>query len=102
MTYEEMKKAYEEAPRVQNTEYNLAVHEMRLTLEKAATEHGISDRYISIYDDSCMSPIKMGVNWSAIGTTNPADTRSFAEVLAIAADLAENFKYNGFVIDYTV
>lgn len=46
------------------------------------------------------SPIRMGVNWSAIGTTSPEETEEFAHALLKAAEDCRNFKYNGYVIDW--
>lgn len=46
-------------------------------------------------------PIQMGVNWPAMGTKSPSATAAFAEKLGNAALAAEDFKYNGYVIDYT-
>ena len=52
----------------------------------------------SIYGDS---PIQVGVNWAATGTVSPEETEEFARTLLKAAEDCRNFKYNGYVIDWT-
>ena len=102
MTYEEKWKAYEEAPRVNKRAYYKAEKELKEKIEQAAKDLQVDRGRVEIYDFECgIAPIRLGVNWSAIGTTSPEDTRAFAELLRIAADLAESFKYNGFVVDYS-
>lgn len=46
------------------------------------------------------SPIRVGVNWSAIGTVSLEETEEFAHALLKAAEDCRNFKYNGYVIDW--
>ena len=52
----------------------------------------------SIYEDS---GIQMGVNWAAIGTVSPEKAEEFARTLSEAIEDCKNFKYNGYVIDWT-
>ena len=52
----------------------------------------------SIYEKS---PIQVGVNWAATGTVSPEETEEFAHALLKAAEDCRNFKYNGYVIDWT-
>ena len=52
----------------------------------------------SIYEDS---GIQMGVNWAAMGTVSPEKAEEFAHTLLEAAEDCRNFKYNGYVIDWT-
>ncbi len=47
------------------------------------------------------SPIQVGVNWAATGTVSPEETEEFAHALLQAAEDCRNFKYNGYVIDWT-
>ena len=47
------------------------------------------------------SPIQVGVNWAATGTVSPVETEEFAHALLKAAEDCRNFKYNGYVIDWT-
>lgn len=47
------------------------------------------------------SPIQMGVNWAAIGTVSPEEAEEFAHALLEAAEVCRNFKYNGYVIDWS-
>ena len=52
----------------------------------------------SIYEKS---PIQVGVNWAATGTVSPEETEEFAHALLKAVEDCRNFKYNGYVIDWT-
>ena len=58
------------------------------------------DRRIEVYDmGGCFNePVRLGVNWGAIGTVPAAEAREFARRLMEAADAAEKFEYNGYVI----
>ena len=47
------------------------------------------------------SPIQAGVNWAATGTVSPEETEEFAHTLLKAVEDCRNFKYNGYVIDWT-
>lgn len=47
------------------------------------------------------SPIQMGINWAAIGTVSPEEAEEFAHTLLEAAEDCRNFKYNGYVIDWS-
>ena len=47
------------------------------------------------------SAIRLGVNWAAIGTVSPEETEEFAHTLLEAAKDCRNFKYNGYVIDWS-
>ena len=46
-------------------------------------------------------PIRLGVNWAACGTVLPKDAAKFGDRLLDAAMAAEEFLYNGYVIDYS-
>ena len=52
----------------------------------------------SIYEDS---GIQMGINWASIGTVSPEKAEEFARTLSEAIEDCKNFKYNGYVIDWT-
>lgn len=45
-------------------------------------------------------PIRIGVNWSACGTVDPAEAREFLCLLEEAIEQAEDFPYNGYMIDW--
>ena len=77
------------------------------TFQKALTDlqrdvSASSDRRIEVYEINQFSdePIQLGVNWSAIGTVPAAEAQEFAQKLMNAAVAAENFKYNGYTIDW--
>ena len=60
--------------------------------------------YFEIYEIGSIfesSPIQVGVNWAAMGTVSPEETEEFACALLKAAEDCKNFKYNGYVIDWT-
>lgn len=58
---------------------------------------------INIYDmaGTPEDPIRLGVNWAARGTVLPKDAAKFGDRLLDAAMAAEEFLYNGYVIDYS-
>lgn len=45
-------------------------------------------------------PVKMGVQWASFGTKSPAEAAEYANRILDAAMAAENFVYNGYVVDY--
>ena len=61
-----------------------------------------SDRRIEIFElpNDENEGIRLGVNWASIGTVPADEAREFAQLLMAAATAAENFEYNGYVIDY--
>ena len=48
------------------------------------------------------SPVQIGINWAAIGTVSPEEAEEFAHTLLEAAEDCRNFKYNGYVIDWSI
>ena len=58
---------------------------------------------INIYDmaGTPEDPIRLGVNWAARGTVLPKDAAKFGDRLLDAAMAAEEFLYNGYVINYS-
>ena len=45
--------------------------------------------------------LKARVNWGAIGSTEPEVALAFSKVLMKASELANNYKYNGYIIDWS-
>lgn len=73
-----------------------------LALSKLQAELDL-DRTITVYDmgsDFGNEPIRLGVNWSAIGTVPASEAVDFAQRLMDAAKAAEGFEYNGYVVTY--
>ena len=46
-------------------------------------------------------PVNLGINWAAIGSVTPDEADVFADRLKVAAEACRNFKYNGYMIDYS-
>lgn len=46
------------------------------------------------------TPVKLGVQWASLGTRSPAEAAEYANRILDAAMDAENFVYNGYVVDY--
>lgn len=46
------------------------------------------------------TPVRMGVQWASFGTKSPAEAAEYANRILDAAMAAENFVYNGYVVDY--
>lgn len=73
-----------------------------LALSKLQAELDL-DRTITVYDMGSNfgnEPIRLGVNWSAIGTVPASEAVDFAQRLLDAAKAAEGFEYNGYVVTY--
>ena len=82
----------------------ISFEEYRRELSKLQKKYGKGNSRVeifpmdSIYEDS---GIQMGVNWAAIGTVSPEKAEEFARTLSEAIEDCKNFKYNGYVIDWT-
>ncbi len=50
------------------------------------------------YEDA---PVNLGISWASIGTVTPDEADVFADRLKVAAEACRNFKYNGYIIDYS-
>ena len=73
-----------------------------LALSKLQAELDL-DRTLTVYDMGSNfgnEPIRLGVNWSAIGTVPASEAVDFAQRLMDAAKAAEGFEYNGYVVTY--
>ena len=73
-----------------------------LALSKLQAELDL-DRTITVYDMGSNfgnDPIRLRVNWSAIGTVPASEAVDFAQRLMDAAKAAEGFEYNGYVVTY--
>lgn len=46
------------------------------------------------------TPVSMGVQWASFGTKRPAEAAEYANRILDAAMAAENFVYNGYVVDF--
>ena len=82
----------------------VSFEEYRRELSKLQKKYGKGNSRVeifpmdSIYEDS---GIQMGVNWASIGTVSPERAEEFARTLSEAVEDCKNFKYNGYVIDWT-
>lgn len=45
--------------------------------------------------------IQMGINWASVGTVSSNKAVAFAEKIITVSQLVENYKYNGYIVDYT-
>lgn len=45
-------------------------------------------------------PVRLVVQWASLGTKSPAEAAEYANRILDAAMAAENFVYNGYVVDY--
>ena len=80
--------------------YREFYHELNKIREKYC-----SDGDIYIADMSGFTPddvpVNLGINWAAIGSVTPDEADVFADRLKVAAEACRNFKYNGYIIDYS-
>lgn len=82
----------------------VSFEEYRRELSKLQRKYGSYASHIGIFELSDAledSPIQIGVNWASIGTVSPEEAEEFAHTLLEAAEDCRNFKYNGYVIDWT-
>ena len=92
-----------EIKRVDYEEYCVARREMQNELDKFSVQlFGVSGMYVEVYADFGYSkPIEAEVNWGAIGAAPAEEAVKFAQLLTKAAELAKNFKFNGYKVYYT-
>ena len=82
----------------------VSFEEYRRELSKLQKKYGKGNSRVeifpmdSIYEDS---GIQMGVNWASIGTVSPEKAEEVARTLSEGIEDCRNFKYNGYVIDWT-
>ena len=108
LTEAESKEAYELYSRLEDRLYEIRHPEKSVKkvpyqeYNKALCEvqKSVGDR-VDIYDmgGSFGMPVSLGVNWSAIGTVTSDEALTFEDV-AKAAKLAQEFPYNGYMIEY--
>lgn len=109
LTEAESKEAYELYSRLEDRLYEIRHPEKSVKkvsyqeYNKALCEvqKSVGDR-VDIYDmgGSFGMPVSLGVNWSAIGTVTSDEALTFAEDVAKAAKLVQEFPYNGYMIEY--
>lgn len=89
-------------PKISYEEYCEARNEMQKELREFADQlfPQKGSRYVEIYTDFWFGKgIESQVNWSAIGSVSAEEAIKFAQLLTKAAELAKNFKYNGYKVD---
>lgn len=113
LTEAESKEAYELYSRLENrlSEINHPEKQEEQSVKKVSykeydkalreAQKNVGDQ-VDLYEMgvSFERPISIGVNWSAIGTVTPDEAMKFAENIAKAAKLAQEFPYNGYMIEY--
>ena len=90
----------QEPKTVNYREYRRELSELQRKYER----RGNNGSHIEIFelgDALENSSIQLGINWSAIGTVSPEEAEEFAHTLLEAAEDCRNFKYNGYVIDWS-
>ena len=87
----------EDAPRrVSWHEFDRALYELRSQFCEGQHHVDICD----MTGYGADAPIQLGVNWAALGTVQPEQTREFIALLEEALKKIEEFPYNGYVKDY--
>lgn len=89
---------------LENEIKHVSFEEYRRELYKLQRKYGNDNSHVEIFelgDALENSPIRMGVNWASIGTVSPEEAEEFARTLSEAIEDCRNFKYNGYVIDWT-
>ena len=83
----------------------VSYEEYRRELYKLQRKYGNGRPHVEIFEMGGIyedSTIQVGVNWAATGTVSPEETEEFAHTLLKAAEDCRNFKYNGYVIDWSM
>lgn len=84
-------------------EFNKQVKIINESIEKFAIEQGFEDGQAVFIQNTAIYPnpfIQMGVNDYSTGAMNPKQALIYAKVLRRAEKEAENFKYNGYKIQF--
>ena len=79
--------------------------EYKRELYKLQEKYEGYDSHISIFESNNAyegSIIQVSVNWSSIGAASVEKARKFAHTLSEALEDCGNFKYNGYVIDWSM
>ena len=79
--------------------------EYKRELYKLQEKYEGPDSHISIFEsnNTCEgSTIQVSVNWSSIGAVSIEEAKEFARTLSEALEDCENFKYNGYVINWSM
>lgn len=90
---------------VKYNEYQIAVAEMEARIDDFRRNGSGCWSYLTpfsnknglSFDDK---PIEMQINWCANGSVDLDKAEQFADELKEAIELARNFKYNGYAIEY--
>ncbi len=72
-------------------------------LEALQAQFSNEDDGIQIFNRNSLwsdAPVSLGVQWASFGTKSPAEAAEYANRILDAAMAAENFVYNGYVVDY--
>lgn len=89
----------QEIKTVSYREFSRELHKLQSKYENSTRPHILIHESDSVFEDSS---IQLSVNWSSIGSVSPEEARKFAHTLLEATKDCENFKYNGYVIDWSV
>ena len=75
-------------------------HELNKIREKYCSDGDIYIADMSGFtpDDA---PVNLRINWASIGSVTTDEADVFADRLKVAAEACRNFKYNGYIIDYS-
>ncbi len=83
--------------------YDDELDAVRKELMDFSLQNGLDSNVICLFNrhmGDIDAPIEIVVNWTDMGNHSVDEAESFAKVLIKAAELARNFKYNGYVIVY--
>ena len=57
--------------------------------------------FYNVSSDLSDEPIELGINWASIGTVSVDEALEFVSEIRQAVKECENFKYNGYYIDWS-
>lgn len=88
----------EEDLREQQDKINQKLHDKAFTEDRYVVDYIKFNRNFSIFSDNKI--VNIEVNWCCIGATTPEKAMAFAEALLEASEVAKNYKYNGYTVEY--
>ena len=61
----------------------------------------LTDGNVEVFETNrYKEPVQLGVNWAGIDTVAPEKAIEFAQKMVEVAELAKNFKYNGYIVEW--
>lgn len=83
---------------VSSREYEAEKRRMIEQFKERTRVKDIFDRVWFFNDSGVREPVHMLVNFACLGAVEPIIASRYADCIKEAADIAKNFKYNGYIV----